>query len=85
MEKPNYSPKQNEKPKKFKKTKSVVDDPCLICGGELYLDSEFTQRVGLLNDLDEVTGWMCPHCKSEFDTDGKITSIKGQGNVTGEA
>ena len=44
-------PKQ---PKDTKKKKTA--DPCPICNKELYLNEEFTQRVGLLGDYDEVVG-----------------------------
>jgi hypothetical protein len=85
MEKRNYSQEKHEKPKKPSKKKKKLVDPCLVCDGELFLDGDFTQRIGLIDDFDEVYGWLCPHCKSEFDLDGKITSLNGQGNVSGEA
>ena len=72
--------------KKTKTTeKKKVVDPCPICGKELHLNHEFTQRVGLLGDLDEVVGWLCPHCKSEFDEDNHIVKFQGEGNIRGEA
>ena len=85
MEKRNYSQEKHEKPKKPSKKKKKLVDPCLVCDGELFLDGDYTQRIGLIDDLDDVYGWLCPHCKSEFDLDGKITSLNGQGNVSGEA
>ena len=86
MEKRNYSEQSSENQKKFKKTElKKVKDPCIVCDGELYLDGEFTQRIGLINERDEVHGWMCPHCKSEYDMDGKITNLDGAGNISGEA
>ena len=78
----NLSPTQ----KKTKTTeKRKVVDPCPICNKELHLNHEFTQRVGLLGDLDEIVGWLCPHCRSEFDEDNKIVKFQGEGNVRGEA
>ena len=54
--------------KKTKTTKRIeIADPCPICNEDLYLDEQFTQRVGLLDDTDDVVGWLCPFCKSEFD------------------
>ena len=73
-------PKQ---PKKMKKKK--IDDPCPICNKELYLNEEFTQRVGLLGDYDEVIGWLCPHCKSEFDVDNHLVKFMGESGMRGEA
>ena len=73
-------PKQ---PKKTKKAKPA--DPCPICNKELYLNEEFTQRVGLLGDYDEVVGWLCPHCSSEFDIDDHLTKFLGECGMRGEA
>ena len=86
MEKRNYSEQQNENQKKFKKTKTKeVKDPCAVCDKELYLDGDYTQRIGLINEMDDVTGWMCPYSKSEYDLDGKIVNLSGTTSVSGEA
>ena len=69
--------------KKTKKKKPA--DPCPICNKELYLDKTFTQRVGLLGDFDEVVGWLCPHCKTEYDNDTKIVRFLGNSSIGGEA
>ena len=86
MEKRNLSEQLKENQKKFKTTRRKKSkDPCAVCDEELYLDGEFTQRIGLIDEMDDVYGWMCPHCKSEFDIDGKITNLIGTGNISGEA
>ena len=86
MEKRSYSEKPKGNQKKYKKTKhKIIKDPCAVCNGELYLDDKYTQRIGLINDDDEVTGWQCPHCKSEYDLDNKIVNLGGLTNITGEA
>ena len=78
----NLSPMQ----KKTKTTeKKKIVDPCPICNKELHLNNKFTQRVGLLDDYDDVIGWLCPHCRSEFDTENHIVKFLGEGNVRGEA
>jgi uncharacterized protein with PIN domain len=73
-----------QKKTKTTKKKETVD-PCPICNKELHLNHEFTQRVGLLNDLDEVVGWLCPHCNSEFDVDNHIMKFQGESSIRGEA
>ena len=70
-------------PKETKKKKPA--DPCPICNIELYLNDTFTQRVGLLGDYDEVVGWLCPHCSSEFDVDNHLTKFLGEDGTRGEA
>ena len=85
MEKRNYSAKSSESPKKFNKRKKAVKDPCPVCDRDLYLDAEFTQRVGLLDNDDDVYGWMCPFCMSEFDIDGAVTRLFRDGKIKGKA
>ena len=75
--------KSSHMPKETKKTKIV--DPCPICSQELHLNEEYTQRVGLLGNYDEVIGWLCPHCKSEFNTDNQLTKFMGEEGIRGEA
>ena len=82
MENQRLSPMQ-KKPKISKKVKKK--DPCPICNEDLYLDDTFTQRVGLLDDYDKVIGWMCPHCKSEFDVENHLTKFMGETGMRGEA
>jgi uncharacterized protein with PIN domain len=73
-------------PKKSKKSKKAqTADPCPVCGDELYLNEEFTQRVGLLDDYDSVIGWLCPHCRTEFDVDNHISKFLGESSIRGEA
>ncbi len=76
---------QNLSPMQKKSQKKKVVDPCPICSKELYLDEQFTQRVGLLGDYDDVIGWLCPHCSSEFDTDNHLTKFLGEDGMRGEA
>ena len=72
-----------------KKTKTTEKrstvDPCPICDQELHLNHEYTQRVGLIGEFEEVVGWLCPHCRSEFDTEDHLTKFQGEGNIRGEA
>jgi|TARA_R100001594_G_C3996876_1_gene253732 hypothetical protein len=55
-----------------------------MCRESLYLDADYTQRVGLIDDDDRFCGWMCPHCKALFDDDDKLTGIQGMDEM-GEA
>ena len=71
----------SKKPKTTRRKKII--DPCPICSKELHLNDEFTQRVGLLGNLDEVIGWLCPHCNSEFDVDNHLTFISPSPKLKG--
>ena len=77
----NLSPMQNEKNDDVK----GFDDPCPVCKEELYLDDQYTQRIGLIADFDKVIGWLCPHCKTEYDNDTKIVRFLGDSSIGGEA
>jgi phage terminase large subunit GpA-like protein len=66
-----------------KSPKSKVD-LCPMCSESLYLNDEYTQRVGLLDEKDYCCGWMCPHCDGMFDTDDNLTGINGMDEM-GEA
>ena len=78
----NLSPMQNER---NDNDDIALEDPCPVCKEELYLNNEYTQRIGLIDDLDNVIGWICPHCKTEYDTDTKIVRILGADDIVGEA
>ena len=52
-------------------------DLCPMCKESLYLDEEFSQRIGVLDEDDYCCGWMCPHCKALFDDNDKLTGIHG--------
>ena len=58
-----------------KKIDSKVLDPCPVCDSELYYGEDLTKRCGLLNKVDDIIGWLCPYCKSEFDVDDNIVEI----------
>jgi uncharacterized protein YlaI len=77
MGKQSYLHTRKESPK--------AKDPCPICKNELYYDNRKTQRVGLLNEFEELHGWMCPHCKSRFTPEDKPTELYGSMKVEGEA
>ena len=55
-----------------------------MCNESLYLNDEYTQRVGLLDEDDYCCGWMCPHCNGMFDTKNNLTGIQGMDEM-GEA
>ncbi len=59
-------------------------DLCPMCKESLYLNDEYTQRVGVIDENDYCCGWMCPHCKALFDNDEKLTGIQGMDEM-GEA
>ena len=76
--------KQSSSP--TKKTKSVKKkDLCPVCDYNLYFNSQFTQRIGVLDGTKDIIGWICPECSSEFDLNNNILYIYGSDNVKGLA
>ena len=65
--------------------KNSPKDLCPICDKNLYLNSNFTQRIGLINKDREITGWICPECSSEFDLHDNIVYIYGENSMQGKA
>ena len=82
MESQNLSHMQ-KKTKTTRRKKTI--DPCPVCDKDLHLDNKYTQRVGLLDDCDEIVGWVCPHCDSEFDKEDHLVRIIGSSGQRGEA
>ena len=67
-----------------KRKQSNKTDLCPMCKESLYLNEEFSQRVGIIDNHDEFSGWMCPYCKATFDVDNNLTGIHGMDEM-GEA
>ena len=80
MEKKKLSGILRKKKRKRRKTK----DPCFICEKELFFNNKFSLRIGVV-DKGEVEGWICPHCRSEFDLKNNILYIYGQDYAKGDA
>ena len=65
--------------------KSKLKDLYPICDKNLYLNDDFTKRIGLIDKHKEVTGWVCPECSSEFDLKDNIVYIYGQDYTQGNS
>ena len=76
--------KQSSSP--IKKNKSLTTkDLCPVCDYNLHFNTEFTQRIGLLDKDKDIIGWICPKCHSEFDLNNNIVYIYGENSMQGEA
>ena len=61
------------------------EDLCPVCNYNLYYDERLTKRVGLINKNEDLTGWLCPHCKSEFNLKNDIVELFDEDVIKGEA
>ena len=66
--------------------KKSKKDPCPVCNENLHLDMYVTQRIGLLAEDDyTVEGWMCPHCRAQFDLKDNLVHINPSNMYMGRA
>ncbi len=65
---------------------SPGNDLCRVCKEDLFFSSEVTKRIAILGGKDdEVTGWVCPSCFTEFDVKDKILVLMSRSSVQGKA
>ena len=70
----------------IKKNKShLKKDLCPVCDYDLKFNSNFTQRIGVLDGTKDIVGWICPECSSEFDLNNNILYIYGENSIQGKA
>jgi len=55
--------------------KKKSKEPCPVCENELYFNEELDNKCALLDEKNFVIGWICPHCRSEFDNDDNIVEL----------
>jgi len=63
---------------------SKIDDCCSVCDENLFFTSEVTKRIALLDDCEEVIGWICPGCYTQFDMDDNIQVLYSKNNIQGK-
>ena len=65
--------------------KKKAKDPCPVCRYDLYLNERRSKRIGIIDSRDNVTGWLCSKCKTEFDLDSKVVMLLTDEEIRGEA
>ena len=65
--------------------KKDVLDPCPICNVELVFDETTSKRCAILDANNNVVGWICPNCKSEFENDDTVVDLFTNLEVRGES
>ena len=86
MEKQRLSLTQNENYQKLlTEDKGDVEDPCKVCGSELYFDEITSKRAAIMDSRDIVVGWLCPYCKTEFDDMDNIVTLLSNIQQEGES
>ncbi len=68
-----------------KRTQKKNLDPCPVCEENLYHDENYTKRIGILNDFDQIDAWMCPYCRATFDKKNNLMYITGVDSMQGKA
>ena len=86
MEKQRLSLRQNENYKRLlTEDKGEVEDPCSVCGSELYFDEVTSKRAAIMDSRDIIVGWLCPYCKTEFDDMDNIVTLLSSIQQEGES
>ena len=63
---------------------SIVD-ACPVCDKELFYSPDITKRIAVVDNHEEVKGWICPECYSEFDMGDNIKTLLAKSNIQGRA
>ena len=74
--------------KEGKKTVVVntpIKDACPVCDEELFYTPEITKRIAVVDNAEELQGWICPTCFSEFDIEDNIKTLFAKSGVQGRA
>ena len=55
--------------------KNKNKDSCPICSHNLEYNDYVTRRIGLVDENEDLFGWQCPKCDSQFNLVDKITMM----------
>ena len=61
-------------PPELVEDKENTTDPCPVCDKDLYYNDKYTKRIAMVED-GMVSGWMCPHCYTEFTTTDEVVRL----------
>jgi hypothetical protein len=64
--------------------KDDLDDLCPVCDENLFYNDDVTKRIAILNNEQDVTGWVCPECFTEFDMEAHVVTLMSKQPVQGE-
>ena len=63
-----------------------IDDFCPVCNHSLFLTAEVTKRIAIMDEQGEdVTGWICPDCYSQFDMEDNPEVLLSKSNIQAES
>lgn len=65
--------------------KSRDEDICPVCRFDLYYTERRSKRIGLIDENDDIIGWICPKCKTEFDLENLVVMLFRDEPIRGEA
>ena len=62
-----------------------IQDACPVCDEELFYTNEITKRIAVVDNSEELQGWICPKCYSEFDMKDNIKTLFAKSSIQGSA
>jgi len=67
------------------KVEGAIVDACPVCDGELFYSPDITKRIAVVDNQEDIQGWICPECYSEFDMSDNIKTLLAKSAVQGRA
>ena len=61
----------------------AIVDACPVCDEELFYSPDITKRIAIVDNREDIQGWICPQCYSEFDMSDNIKTLLAKSAVQG--
>ena len=61
----------------------AIVDACPVCDKELFYSPDITKRIAVVDNQEDIQGWICPECYSEFDMGDNIKTLIAKSAVQG--
>jgi len=61
----------------------AIVDACPVCDEELFYSPDITKRIAIVDNREDIQGWICPQCYSEFDMGDNIKTLLAKSTVQG--
>jgi len=82
----NITTEERELKESLSSIDAKIEDFCPVCNHCLFLTAEVTKRIAIVDEEGEdVTGWICPDCYSQFDMEDNPEVLLSKSNIQAES